>query len=147
MNKEVMNILKVSEYSDELLDAINWLLPQLTPSARPLTPDKLTEVIRSECSHLFVAVSDNKIIGMLTLVMFCIPTGTRAWIEDVVVAEEARGQGAGKQLVSEALDLAKSLKAGHVNLTSRSSREAANMLYRRLGFKDRETNVYYHKFS
>jgi len=37
-------------------------------------------------------------------VVFPIPTGVRAWIEDVIVDEGARGQGLGEALTVEALD-------------------------------------------
>ena len=85
---------------------------------------------------------DGTIVGSLTLVVFPIPTGSRAWIEDVVVDEAARGAGVGAALNQAALDHARALGAKTVDLTSRPSREAANRLYQRLGFEPRETNVY-----
>jgi ribosomal protein S18 acetylase RimI-like enzyme len=81
-------------------------------------------------------------VGSLTLAVFRIPTGLRAWIEDVVVDESARGQGVGEALNRAALDRAAALGAVTVDLTSRPSRAAANRLYQRLGFEPRETNVY-----
>ena len=89
-----------------------------------------------------VAEEGGVIVGSLTLVVFPIPTGIRAWIEDVVVDADARGQGVGAALITEALNRAERLSATTVDLTSRASREAANRLYRRLGFELRETNVY-----
>jgi ribosomal protein S18 acetylase RimI-like enzyme len=79
---------------------------------------------------------------MLTLAVFRIPTGVRAWIEDVVVDQSARGQGVGEALSRRALDLAAAAGARTVELTSRPSRQAANHLYQRLGFQPRDTNVY-----
>ena len=79
---------------------------------------------------------------MLTLATFVIPTGKRAWIEDVVVDSAARGQGAGRALVEAAIAHAKQIGAKSVDLTSRPSREAANRLYVRSGFTARQTNVY-----
>ena len=79
---------------------------------------------------------------MLTIVIFPIPTGVRSWIEDVVVDASGRGKGTGEALSKHALNLAKSEGAKTVDLTSRPSREAANRLYKRVGFKLRETNVY-----
>jgi len=75
-------------------------------------------------------------------VAFRIPTGVGAWIEDVVVDERARRRGVGEALIAAAIRLAEESGARHVNLTSRPEREAANRLYRRLGFEERETNVY-----
>jgi ribosomal protein S18 acetylase RimI-like enzyme len=82
------------------------------------------------------------VIGTLTLALFRIPTGVRAWIEDVVVDEAARGRGAGEALTREALRLAEEAGARTVDLTSRPEREAANRLYQRLGFERRGTSVY-----
>jgi ribosomal protein S18 acetylase RimI-like enzyme len=81
-------------------------------------------------------------VGSLTLVMFRIPTGMRAWIEDVVVDEAARGQGVGEALSRTAVNLAQQAGARTVDLTSHPDREAANRLYSRLGFEQRATNVY-----
>ena len=128
---------------DALVDAFVRLTPQLSRSNRPPTREELDEIVRSEASHLLIARDDSAtILGSLTLVLFRIPTGVRAWIEDVVVDEAARGQGVGEQLNREALRIAKENGAVTVDLTSRPSREAANRLYQRIGFKQRETNVY-----
>ncbi len=89
-----------------------------------------------------MASVDGDIVGSLTLVVFRIPTGVRAWIEDVVVDESARGHGVGEALNREALRVAREHGAITVDLTSRPSREAANRLYQRLGFTERNTNVY-----
>jgi ribosomal protein S18 acetylase RimI-like enzyme len=102
----------------------------------------LNEIIASESSVLFVARVENQIVGSLTLATFRIPTGIRAWIEDVVVDESARGHGVGEALNRAALNEAKRRGAITVELTSRPSREAANRLYLRMGFVVRETNVY-----
>src|SRR5947209_19825974 len=131
---------------DELVDAFVRLTPQLSRSNPAPTREQLDEIVRSEASRLLVARDDSgAIVGSLTLVLFRIPTAVRAWIEDVVVAEAARGQGIGEALNREALRIAKDAGARTVDLTSRPSREAANRLYQRLGFKQRDTNVYrYH---
>jgi ribosomal protein S18 acetylase RimI-like enzyme len=99
--------------------------------------------VESPATTLFIArPPTGEILGTLTLVTFRIPTGVRAWIEDVVVDERARGQGVGEALTRAALAAARKSGAQTVDLTSRPSREAANQLYQRLGFKLRETNVY-----
>ena len=126
----------------EIVEAIARLLPQLSRSAPPPTAEQLEDIATSPASHLLVARVDDEIVGALTLVVFRIPTGMRAWIEDVVVDEAARGHGVGEALNREALRLAKERGAITVDLTSRPSREAANRMYQRLGFTQRETNVY-----
>jgi ribosomal protein S18 acetylase RimI-like enzyme len=129
--------------SSELVAAIAALVGQLSSSALPPGATALEEIIASPASRLLLARErDGRIIGMLTIVLFPIPTGIRAWIEDVVVDEDARGRGVGATLTQAALDLAVAHGARTVDLTSRPGREAANRLYARLGFEQRQTNVY-----
>ena len=130
------------EATDELVAAMASLIPQLSKSNPPPTQSELAQLISSEASTLFVARVEGRIVGSLTLAMFRIPTGIRAWIEDVVVDDSARGHGVGEALNRAALDHAKANGAITVELTSRPSREAANRLYQRMGFVARETNVY-----
>ncbi|HEY5389790.1 MAG TPA: GNAT family N-acetyltransferase [Solirubrobacteraceae bacterium] len=127
----------------ELLAAVAALLPQLSRSAAPPDAAALERLLRSPAVRLLVARDDaGAVLGMLTLALFPIPTGTRAWIEDVVVDESARGRGIAAALTQRALELAREGGARTVDLTSRPDRDAANRLYARLGFKRRETNVY-----
>lgn len=131
-----------TQASDELVQAMQKLIPQLSSSNAPPSMMELDEIISSQSSVLFIARVENQIVGSLTLATFRIPTGVRAWIEDVVVDESVRGHGVGEALNLAALDEAKRRGAITVELTSRPSREAANRLYLRLGFVVRETNVY-----
>lgn len=128
--------------SDELLAGLNRLLPQLSSSAPPLTMGDLEVLVGSPAVTLFVASNGGVIVGTLTLVVFAIPSGLRAWIEDVVVDEASRGLGVGAALTTAATDQARQRGVRSVDLTSRPSREAANSMYRNLGFTLRETNVY-----
>jgi ribosomal protein S18 acetylase RimI-like enzyme len=127
---------------DELVEAFAALVPQLSSSPPP-GREELTEIARSEAAILLLARNGRgALVGSLTLVLFRVPTGLRAWIEDVVVDEKARGGGVGEALVQAALSRATSAGARSVDLTSRPSRDAANRLYQRLGFEARATNVY-----
>jgi len=128
----------------DLIDALARLIPQLSRSAPAPGETELAEIVASEATELLVARNsdDGSIVGTLTLVLFRTPTGLRAWIEDVVVDEAARGLGVAKALNQHALALAAARGVRSVDLTSRPSREAANQLYQRLGFARRETNVY-----
>jgi len=130
----------VDEPTAEVVEALARLLPQLS-SAQPPDAAQLG-VIMAEGSTVFVARVDGEIVGSLTLVMYRIATGLKAWIEDVVVDEAARGHGVGEALNMAALDEARKRGAKAVSLTSRPSREAANRLYQRIGFTSRDTNVY-----
>ena len=131
-----------AESTDELVHAMAVLIPQLSKSNPPPSRDDLNAIISSEASVLFIARVNGKIAGALTLATFRIPTGVRAWIEDVVVDADARGHGVGEALNVAAIAEARSRGAITVELTSRPSREAANRLYQRIGFVQRETNIY-----
>lgn len=137
-----MEVIEVIEYSDEVLSALNKLIPQLSSSAEPLNESALRSIVDNSSTHLLMAREHGAYYGSLSLVIFPIPTGIRAWIEDVVVSGEVRGKGVGQLLSNYAVDLASSLGAKTVDLTSRPSRSAANELYRKIGFVQRETNVY-----
>jgi ribosomal protein S18 acetylase RimI-like enzyme len=127
---------------NDLVEAFQRLIPQLSKSSPAPTKEQLESIVASDSSQILLAKADGVIVGSLTLVIFHIPTGVRAWIEDVVVDADARGKGVGEALNKFALAEAKRQGATTVDLTSRPSREAANRLYQRLGFKARETNVY-----
>ena len=126
----------------ELLDAFHSLIPQLSTSSTPITMAELQEIVGDSATVVLVARDGGVIVGLLTLAMFRIPTGMRAWIEDVVVDGRARGKGVGEALNRAALATARQRGAKTVDLTSRPSREAANRLYQRIGFVRRDTNVY-----
>jgi ribosomal protein S18 acetylase RimI-like enzyme len=138
-----VEVYEATEVTDELVKAFARLIPQLSSSSEPTSRAELAEITSSEADTLFMARDgEGHIVGSLTLAVFRIPTGVRAWIEDVVVDDSARGAGIGQALVDAAVERARSLGAKTVDLTSRPSREAANRLYVRLGFVARSTNVY-----
>jgi len=146
----VLRVIEVTEVDDAVVAAIARLLPQLSGSAPPPTASSVGAIVSSPATRLLVAVEDDamaatpagQVVGTLTLAVFPIPSGVRAWIEDVITDEAARGRGVGEALTLRALELAREAGARTVELTSRPSRAAANRLYSRLGFEIRKTNVY-----
>jgi ribosomal protein S18 acetylase RimI-like enzyme len=127
----------------ELTDALVTLVPQLSTSNPPPSLAEVEAMLASDAITQFVARDDGgAIVGVSTLAVFPIPTATRAWIEDVIVDESARGQGVGEALTHAMIDAARRRGCKTVELTSRPSREAANRLYQRIGFVQRDTNVY-----
>jgi ribosomal protein S18 acetylase RimI-like enzyme len=143
-----IRIVEVDTVDDDVVQAFVRLTPQLSKSNPPPSKAELQEIAASPATVLFMAVDDDgRYVGTLTLALFRIPTALRAWIEDVIVDDSARGQGLGEALNRAALDKAKALGAKTVDLTSRPSREAANRLYQRIGFIQRETNVYRYEFD
>ena len=132
----------LDKVTGEVVEAFGRLLPQLSGSAPPLGSAELEAILNCPANTVLLARSAGAIIGTLTLVMFPAPTGLRAWIEDVVVDESARGKGTGEMLTREALRMAREAGARTVDLTSRPARAAAGRLYERLGFSIRDSRVY-----
>lgn len=141
-----MHIEKASVVTDELYRALQRLIPQLTTNKVAPNWDELSALVNSESSTILIArrpADTSEIVGMLTLVIYRVPTGLRSIVEDVVVDESMWGHGVGKALMLHAIELAREAGAGGVSLTSNPRREAANHLYQSIGFKRRETNAYY----
>lgn len=139
-----VTITEASSVDGELVEAFVRLTPQLSSSSPPPTETQLREIVEQPGTTMFLARDDDNgdIVGTLTLVTFPIPTGRRAWIEDVIVDKAASGQQLGERLSRAALDKARELGCRTVELTSRPSREAANHIYKKIGFEIRDTNVY-----
>jgi ribosomal protein S18 acetylase RimI-like enzyme len=138
----VIAVEAAASVDDDLVAAVGRLIPQLSTSSAPPSKDALVRIVDAPGTTVFVARDDGRVVGMLTLVTFEIPTAVRAWIEDVVVDETARERGVAASLVHAALERAEAQGARTVDLTSRPDREAANRLYLRMGFEARATNVY-----
>ena len=132
-----LRVKQVREVTGPLLDAFARLMPQPSPSAA-----RLREIAASPSAALFAAEAGGCVRGLLTLVWYDVPSGRKAWIEDVVVDAEVRGTGAGRALVAAALEHAAGVGAGEVLLTSNPAREAARALYRKMGFEEAATTVF-----
>ena len=132
----------VTGVDDELVAAFERLIPQLSRSSPPPGAEALSTIVSSADTVLFVARLGGEIVGSLTLAFYRIPTGLKAWIDDVVVDAAASRRGIGELLSRTAIDEARDRGAKSVDLTSRPDREAANRLYARIGFEPRTTNVY-----
>lgn len=138
-----MKIREIRRFNVRTYNAILRLIPKLDSYTELPTREQFRKILKSESTHLFIGELDNKeIIGMLTIGTYNIPTGTKAWIEDVIVDESHREKGYGKDLMLFAIDYAKNKGIKQIDLTSRPMRFAANQLYQKLGFVIRETNVY-----
>ena len=145
-----MYITEAFEVTEELKVALQRLIPQLGAHKAPPTGEELRKLIASESSILLLARQsggNEPIVGMACLTIYRVPTGLRSIIEDVIVDQRARRQGIGEALVRRAIDLARAAGADGVSLTSNQQREAANQLYRSMGFELRNTNPYYYRLK
>jgi ribosomal protein S18 acetylase RimI-like enzyme len=137
----------VKQPTPALLEGMNRLLPQLSSTAPVVSDSYLAALLATQGVDLMVAIDDEQVVAMVTLVSFKIPSGVRGWIEDVIVDEHFRGRGVGRQLMIGAIEEFKRNGVRTIDLTSRESRTAANAMYRDLGFQLRETNVYRYSFE
>ena len=140
-----MHIVQMTTITEAVFQAFQSLIPQLTQHSPPPTKDMLVQMAASDRVFVFLAregEAEGQILGSATLATFVTPTGIHGWIEDVVVDRDARRRGIGRALTEACLQKARELGLPEVNLTSRPGREAANQLYREMGFQQRQTNVY-----
>jgi ribosomal protein S18 acetylase RimI-like enzyme len=137
-----MRIEVATEATQELVDALTSLLPQLNPELKPVTMERLSRVIGDPATTLLVVQNDGRIVGAAAVLVYATPAFVKARIEDVVVDEHARGKGVGEALVRRCLEVARERGAEIVELQSARWREVANRLYPRLGFQLRESNLY-----
>ena len=144
-----MFIERATILTDELLNALHRLIPQLNADFPLPTKEELANLLSAESSLVFIARHPDEIApitGILTLIIYRVPTGIRSRIEDVVVDEFNRGEGVGEALIRHALRIARTSGADGVALTSNPKRAAANKLYQKIGFNRWKTNLYFFKF-
>lgn len=138
-----MQIERLIHAETETVEALNRLMQQLAPGCKPLTEEYLREILSLPHVFLFVGKEQGQMVGTFSLVLYKIPTGSKVSIEDVVVDSNSRGRKLGEQLVLFAIDYARTqCGADRIDLTSSPHRIAANALYRKLGFVQRDTHVY-----
>lgn len=137
-----MEISEVKSLTAGGISDLKRLMEELDPSIQ-VTAEMLQAAVGDPATHLFAAVEDSRIIGCASLCVSCSPTGAKGSIEDVVVGSAHRGRHIGRMLIEHILDYARrELSPIQIKLTSRPSREKANLLYQAAGFSKYETNVY-----
>ena len=138
-----MEIKELKESTSTVMAELQKLIEQLSTKSHIISKKKLNKIIQDESTQLFIAKeTGGKIIGTLTLVSYQIPTGLKFWIEDVVVDSNFRGRGVGQKLTESAMEYAEKKGGSSINLTSNPKRKAAHQLYVKMGFKQRETDVF-----
>jgi len=132
----------VTIITTEIQEAIKQLTPKIGNNYKPLNDEDIVEMVASPNTTILLARIDQKIVGMITLLVYRIPYVKKAYLDDLVIDEAYRGKGIAKQLMQKATDLAKEKGASYIDLTARPRREEGNSLYEKIGFKKRDTNVY-----
>ena len=143
----MIRIYETTEKSRRVVTGVDRLLRQLAATLPPFDEERLGRIVAAPDAHLLLAeTADGRIVGMLSVALYDVPSGRKAWIEDVVVDAAARGAGVGERLVREALTLARREGAVKVLLTSNAARQAAHRLYERVGFVRYDTDVFRYEF-
>lgn len=142
-----MKIERITQVDEGTVEVFKRLMPQLTGKDEHPSLEELQRVIQSNERFLFFASKNGEVIGTLTLVFYQLPSGLKAWIEDVIVDEHARGKGVATALLRHALQVARDRGSLKADLTSMPWRKAANRLYQKMGFEKRESNMYRYYFT
>jgi ribosomal protein S18 acetylase RimI-like enzyme len=145
--REPITVAIVARADDDLAEAAERLVPQLSPSARMPGLWELDQIIKEPGTALIVAREGRVIVGMLTLHTFRSTTGIHAWIQDVVVDQTAQGRGVSELLTQEAIRLSVQRGALTTELASRPSRIGTSKLFERLGFELRHAHLYRYRLS
>ena len=117
-------------------------MSQLSSSRLPINETELRSVLNNPASEVVILKHNKSIIGTGSIFFGQTLYGVWAFIEDVVVDKDYRGQGLGEGIMLALIKRAKNRKIEGIRLTSRPERVAANRLYKKLGFKLKRTNYY-----
>lgn len=143
LNRARIEEFDTPERAADIEPHISRLLAQLSSKTKSISAERLAHVVSAPNIHLYLLYDEcDTVSGMATLAVDTLLTGTKAWVEDVVVDSRCRCRGYARQMLAFLEQEGRRLGAASLNLTSRPAREAANRLYRRAGFVQRETNVY-----
>ena len=137
-----MEIVELNTLSEQNVADLLALMEALD-SAATASPEALRAAASCPQTHLFAAMDGGRIVGTASICITNHPLGRKGGIEDVVVSPEERGKHIGRRLMEHIIDYAhRELSPIELHLTSRPSREKANLLYQAIGFNRYETNVY-----
>jgi len=121
-----------------LVEGLYQELGEETPPRRRLLKLFDDAAVPGSPFKLLFAVVGDELCGMLSLAI--VPTtqgaGCFAYLDDVFVLEQCRGQGIGSELMREALNDARKSGCVRVELGTRRDNIRARRLYERLGFDE-----------
>lgn len=122
---------------------INALLFQLSPS-KGENQTNSTKLSRSLTSGSIACVLESgRIVGIAQLIVFeHAADGKVGMLHCVVVREDRRGRGYGKQLLDIIEQEARKLQVKYIDLTSSHEKKAAHGLYLSSGYESRDTENY-----
>ncbi|MEN5085604.1 GNAT family N-acetyltransferase [Sphingobacterium faecium] len=138
-----IKILCLADINDQMAEEIAALFKQLSPQKKQLP---LTELLKDGNPISFVyCLIDQHVAGIASICTYQVISGTKGWIEDVVVNKKYRGRGIGKKLIEKILEIGHEKKLKEILLYTEDHREAALNLYQGIGFQAKESKIYYIK--
>lgn len=87
------------------------------------------------------AFDGERLVGFAQLFILPKTTFTIGHLEDLIVHYDYRRGGLGRKIMDVIISLARREECSVINLTVRPEREAAEALYRSIGFEEIKTNV------
>lgn len=136
-----MIIKEITEYGPQATRELDALMRELSPRAAA-TGERVRKVVETPDMHLYAAFEEGRMVGCATLCVCHTPEMAVGFVEAVVVTAAFRGRHIGRMLMERMVADARLFGVQQLHLTSNPRREAANGLYRALGFEKKETNVY-----
>ncbi len=140
MKSEDFTIKKITEVNEKTISDVNRLLSEWSKNGYQISKEYFEMLVTN--SHVLALYDENDIIGTVTLVSMHKLSGHKGSIEHLIVSEKYRGKGLGEKLMRHAVEYAKNLGMQKLCLTCEPGRVAANELYKKLGFKTKDTHFY-----
>lgn len=137
-----LEVRQVTEVTDSLLEAFGRLMPQLSPRLEAPSGERLRAVAANPSAALFTAESGGAVVGALTLVWYDVPSGRKAWIEDVVVDAAVPGIRGGRGARARGAGACRRGRRREGDAHLQPFARAARRLYAKMGFKEAETTVF-----
>lgn len=104
---------------------------------------ELQEMVAAPSTTLLVARDESGgVLGSVSVAVYRLPSGMRAWIEDAVVRRLAGGRGVGKKLILAALEVAAAAGATTAELLVDPQHTNARHMFQGLGFGPYEKSTY-----
>lgn len=135
-----IEVLNKTNLTTNFQDQVYALFKQLSPNKKQL---KLNEILIDNNQVIFLGCFvDNRIVGISSMAIYKVISGSKGWIEDVIVDENYRGMGIGMQLIEKLLSISNEQQLSEVLLFTEEHRTSAISLYKKLGFSKKESNIY-----
>jgi GNAT superfamily N-acetyltransferase len=143
-----MNDILIREATESDLPAIGKLLAELADAMdnvegidTGIALKTCRQLLNDGSSHILVAAREGTPVGFInfTVRQTVLHRGPSGLIDELVVAEEHRGRGVGKQLVLAAIEKCRRLRCCEVEVSTEKANLEAKEFYKQCGFEEKGT--------